>query len=201
MDLADDGDPAEVPSGELLSAAPHVTLHRGLLSAAECRFLIDTAMPSLRPSLVGDGEGREVRSGVRTSDDTTIPWLLEDPATHAINRRLAAISGTRPDQAEALLVLRYRPGQAYEPHVDWDGGENGRTVTVLVWLNEHYEGGETLFVKTGLKVKGRSGDALVFRSTTPDGAFDPLSEHAGLPVVSGTKFLASRWIHARRFAP
>lgn len=201
MDLDANGDPRATPPGERLSDSPHVALFAGLLSADECAYLIEVAEPHLRPSLVGDGAGQEVRRRVRTSDDMTIAWLMEDPATHALNRRLAALSGTDPEQAEALLVLCYRPGQEYRPHVDWDGGENGRIMTALVYLNDDYEGGETLFVKTGLKVKGRRGDVLIFRSTTADGAFDPLSEHAGLPVANGTKYLASRWIHARRYAP
>ena len=201
MDLGESGDPRALPQPRKLSDSPWVSLFPAAFSREECDFLVATAEPAFRPSLVGDGAGGEVRRSVRTSDDMTIPWLMEDPATHALNRRLAALTGTRPEQAEALLILRYRPGQEYRPHVDWDGGENGRVMTALVYLNDDYAGGETLFVKTGLKVKGGIGDVLVFRSTTPDGEFDPMSEHAGLPVLSGTKYLASRWIHEHRFAP
>jgi prolyl 4-hydroxylase len=56
-------------------------------------------------------------------------------------------------------------------------------------------------VKTGLTVKGRQGDVLVFRNIGPDGGFDPLSEHAGLPVTGGIKYLASRWIREARHTP
>jgi prolyl 4-hydroxylase len=201
MDLTEDGEPRGLPAARKLSDSPAVSLYPAAFTDEECRFLVDIASPALRPSLVDDGAGQEVRRQVRTSEDMTIAWMMEDPAVHALNRRLAALSGTESEQAEALLVLRYRPGQEYRPHVDWDGGENGRIATALVYLNDDYRGGETLFVKTGLKVKGRKGDVLVFRSATPDGGFDPMSEHAGLPVVSGTKFLASRWIHAHRYAP
>jgi prolyl 4-hydroxylase len=201
MDLTESGEPKALAAAQRLSDSPWVSLYPGAFTDEECEFLVDAALPAFRPSLVGDGAGQEVRRQVRTSDDMTIAWLMEDPAVHVLNRRLAALSGTRPEQAEALLVLRYRPGQEYRPHVDWDGGENGRVATALVYLNDDYEGGETLFVKTGLKVNGRKGDVLVFRSATPDGGFDPMSEHAGLPVFRGTKFLASRWIHAHRYAP
>jgi prolyl 4-hydroxylase len=200
MELDDAGDPARTPGGDRLSDAPQVTLFRSAFAEEECAFLKEIAEPAYRPSLVGDGMGNEIRKLVRTSDGSTIHWLIEDPATHALNRRLGALSGTDADQGEALQVLRYRPGQQYHPHVDWDGGDNGRIITALVYLNEDYGGGETLFVKTGLKVKGRRGDVLVFRSETADGQCDPLSEHAGLPVTSGTKYLGSRWIHQRRFA-
>jgi len=201
MELDASGDPKAVPPARALSDSPRAFLHPGAFTAEECDFLRATAEPTLGPSLVADGAGREVRSTIRTSDDTSIFWMREDPATHALNRRLAALSGTMPDQAEPLLILRYRPGQEYRPHVDWDGGDNGRIITALIYLNDDYDGGETLFVKSGLKVKGEKGDVLVFHSVTADGAFDPMSEHAGLPVTSGTKYLASRWIHAHRFAP
>ena len=56
-------------------------------------------------------------------------------------------------------------------------------------------------MKTGLTVKGRKGDALVFRDIGRDGNFDPLAEHAGLPITSGTKYLASRWIREARHTP
>ena len=75
-----------------------------------------------------------------------------------------------------------------------------RVLTALIYLNDDYEGGETSFTSIGLNVKGRTGDVLVFRSQGPDGNVEPLSWHAGLPVIRGTKYLASRWIHQRRYA-
>ena len=42
------------------------------------------------------------------------------------------------------------------------------------------------------------GDALIFRSVQPDGSIDRMSEHAGLPVTKGTKYLGSRWIRPHR---
>jgi prolyl 4-hydroxylase len=142
--------------------------------------------------------GESVTDAIRTSDGATIHWLIEDPATHALNRRLAALSGTLVEQGEPLYILRYQPGQQYRPHTDWLPGANPRVLTALVYLNDGYEGGETEFVKAGLRVRGRKGDVLIFRSQGPDGGLDPLSEHAGLPVTNGTKYLASRWIRAHR---
>jgi prolyl 4-hydroxylase len=200
MDLDDCGDPAALPPPDRLSDAPAVSLFRGAFTAEECDFLLETADPDWKPCLVTDGTGRFVQDPVRTSDGSTTHWLIEDPAVHALNRRIAALSDSTAEQGEALQLLRYRPGQQYHPHVDWDGGDNGRIKTALVYLNEDYTGGETLFVRTGLKVKGRKGDVLVFTSIGADGGLDPLSEHAGLPVDSGVKYLASRWIHAGRYA-
>jgi len=199
MKLDDKGDPRSVPEGRRLSQAPAVALFEGAFSSAECDFLMLVAEPTYQPSMIkAKWGGPDIRDPQRTSDGSTMHWLIEDPAIHAINRRLAMLSGTRVEQGEPLQILRYRPGQQYHPHVDWLDDANQRIMTALIYLNDDYAGGETAFVKTGLKVKGRKGDALIFRSVDADGGFEPLSEHAGLPVTSGTKYLASRWIRAGR---
>lgn len=200
MELDENGDPLRTQPGERMSDRPDLRLFRGAFSAAECDFLVLLAEPTYERSLVIMG-GRDVPDPIRTSDGSTIHWLIEDPATHAINRRIAALSGTSVEQGEPLHILRYRPGQQYHPHHDWLPPPNRRVMTTLIYLNDDYAGGETAFIKTDLKVKGRKGDAIVFVSSLPDGELDPLSEHAGLPVVSGTKYLASRWIREQRHTP
>ena len=203
MALTPEGDPVEVPEGERLSDAPHVTLFRGFFSQAECAYLIDAATPMLEPSVVVDAAtGRQVEHPVRTSDGTGFTWPLENPAVHALNRRIAAASGTAPEQGEPLQVLRYRPGQQYRTHYDAvPGFENQRVLTMIVWLNDGYEGGETSFPAANLSLKGQAGDALLFRNVGADGRRDPAAAHAGLPVTAGEKLLASRWIRERRFDP
>jgi prolyl 4-hydroxylase len=198
MDVDAQGDPVTLPSKQILSERPQVWLYPGAFTSEECDFLMAVAEPTYEESKVVSVQGN-VRTQLRTSDGSTIHWLIEDPATHALNRRLAALAGTAVDQGEPLHILRYRPGQEYKPHLDWLMCDNPRILTALVYLNEGYGGGETAFVKTGLKVKGRKGDVLVFRSQAPDGGMDPLSEHAGLPVTHGTKYLGSRWMRAYRY--
>jgi prolyl 4-hydroxylase len=68
---------------------------------------------------------------------------------------------------------------------------------MLVYLNEGYEGGETLFTRAGLKQAGKTGEGLLFRNADPSGVPDRHAEHAGLPVVAGEKYVASRWIRER----
>ena len=200
MDLTASGDPIAIPAAERLSERPDVWLFRTAFTTAECEFLRLLAEPTYERSIVAIG-GQNVPDPMRTSDGSTIHWLIEDPATHAINRRLAALTRTTVQQGEPLQILRYRPGQQYYPHVDWLDEENRRVTTALIYLNDDYAGGETAFVKTGLTVKGRKGDVLVFHSFGRDNQFDTMSEHAGLAVRTGTKYLASRWIRERRYTP
>jgi prolyl 4-hydroxylase len=187
----------------VLSETPQVVLLRHLFTPGECRYLIDAATPMLEPSVVVDSTtGRQRPDPVRVSDGVGFTLPLENPAVHALNRRIAAASGTGVAQGEPLQVLRYRPGGEYKPHFDAiPGFANQRILTMIVWLNEDYGGGETMFMKTGMKVKGRTGDALLFRNALADGARDPDAAHAGLPVARGEKLIASRWIRARPFEP
>ena len=203
MALAANGDPASIPAGEVIGESPHLVWFRALLNPAECRYLVEAAEPMLQPSVVVDARsGRQVPDPVRTSDSVGFTLPLENPAVHALNRRIAAASGTRVEQGEPLQVLRYRPGQEYKPHFDHiPGFANQRVMTMLVWLNEDYDGGETLFMMTGRKLRGRIGDALLFRNSKADGRRDDSAAHAGLAVTSGEKLIASRWIRQHPFEP
>lgn len=202
MDLDSDGNPRQVPAGRRLSERPDVRLFETLLTQSECAYLIGATEGRFEPSMVYNRERQLVRDTIRTSEGATFHWLIEDPAVHAINRRVAAVSGTAFNQGEALQALRYSPRQEYRPHFDYvDELGNRRLWTALIYLNDDYHGGETEFVRTGLKVRGRTGDVLLFRNAEPHGERDALAEHAGLPVTSGTKYLATRWIRERRWTP
>jgi prolyl 4-hydroxylase len=92
-------------------------------------------------------------------------------------------------------VLCYRPGEEYRLHSDaLPPGPNQRTVTLLVALNEDYDGCETHFPAIDLAWRGRTGEALVFRNVDAAGTIDQAARHAGAQVRRGTKFILSRWI-------
>jgi prolyl 4-hydroxylase len=201
MALDGGGFPARPIEFRRLSEAPHVVAAQGFMTALECAYLKAAAEPGLQPSVVVDPVSRQmVPHPVRKSDGAIFGVLAEDVAVNALNRRMAALSGTRIDQGEPLQLLRYRPGGEYKPHMDALPAEpNQRILTLLVYLSDDYEGGETRFPGTGLSFRGRTGDALLFRNASADGRPDPLSLHAGLPVTRGAKYLASRWIRAEKF--
>jgi prolyl 4-hydroxylase len=198
MNLTVDGGPAEVPPGERISDSQEISLFRSLFTDPECSYLSEAAGPLMQPSVIIDHQGRQVPNPVRTSDAANFPWARENPAVHALNRRLASISGTDVRQGEPLEVLRYRVGQQYHPHLDSVAGlDNQRQFTVLVYLTDDFEGGETHFPRLDLLVKAKRGDALLFRNC--DDAGQPINDtlHAGLPVTKGVKVIASRWIRER----
>lgn len=120
-------------------------------------------------------------------------------------------------------MLRYRNGAHYDSHMDtFDPKEFGeqpsqRMATVLVYLSDVEEGGETIFKREGkgnaglavndykacephaFKYRPRKGDALLFFSLTPDLKIDPRSLHGGCPVKRGVKWVATKWVHEKPF--
>jgi prolyl 4-hydroxylase len=188
---------------DILSHDPPIRLVRSLFTGEECDYLIGLAAPALRPSVIVDPEtGRPKPDPVRTSDGMNFGPAQEDVAVNALNRRIAAATGTAYECGEPLHVLRYAPGQEYKPHLDaLPGVGNQRAWTALVYLNGGYEGGDTVFPELGLSAKGEPGDCLVFRNVTADGRGDPRTRHAGRPVTGGVKWLATRWIRQRPFDP
>ena len=201
MALDGDGFPLRPAATRPLSDAPYAVAAEGFLSESECAYLRAAAEPQLEPSTVVDpATGRLRPHPVRTSDGALFGVFAEDAVVSAINRRIASLSGTALEQGEPLQVLRYRPGTEYKPHMDALPAEpNQRILTVLVYLSDDYEGGETQFLRTGLAYRGRTGDALLFRNSDAQGRPDPMALHAGLPVTKGVKYLASRWIRAKAF--
>jgi prolyl 4-hydroxylase len=203
MALRPDGGPRKLPSGELLHRTPRVQRFAALCTPVECAHIASVAAPMLQPATVFDpASGRMIPHPIRSSDNAPIGPTNESLVVQAINRRIAAATDTAVEQGEPLTVLRYNPGQQYRPHLDTLSNEpNQRIRTAILYLNDNYAGGETAFPLLGLEVPPRTGDLLVFDNVDAQGAPDPNSRHAGLPVTSGTKWIATRWIRAEPTSP
>lgn len=186
---------------EPLSADPEVTLLRGFLTADECAYLIASATPWMRPSSIIDPATKRPRPHPhRDSSDSNYGPAEEDLVIRRVNRRIARLTGSDIEAGEPLQILAYAPGQQYRLHHDAiPGGDNQRVSTVLLWLNDDYQGGETAFPDLQLTTRGRRGDALFFSNVTAEGTPNVRMRHAGLPVQSGRKWLATRWIRQRSF--
>lgn len=181
---------------ERLSDDPHVEIVRALLNPKEREWLMRRAEPLLRASFVDDGRtGIGRPDPIRTSHGASFLPHEEDLVVQAINRRIAGATGSQVRHAEALYVMRYEPGQEYKLHHDaLPGLNNQREWTAIAYLNGGFEGGATIFPDLGLSIRGNPGDVLIYRNVDSGGDPDPRLRHAGEPVTSGAKWIATRWI-------
>lgn len=195
---------------ETLHAAPSVLKLRGVLSPFERRYLMAAMTPRLARSAVVDSSRAEgVEAGFRTSQGAVAGLLDLDLPLFALQARAAAAAGLAQERCEFMGVLRYRPGEEYRPHHDYlpeDAADYSevrragqRVATLLVSLNEGYEGGATAFPRLSLSHRGAAGDAVLFENASPEGAVYPDSLHAGEPVAAGEKWMLTIWARARRF--
>lgn len=186
----------------IVSQDPYIALYPQLLSLAECRYLAVLGTPWLQQAAVISAAGTaRMDDQMRDAEACSIPNLSEDLVVQAINRCIASATGTQAAWGEPLNILKYAPGQQYKPHHDGTGSDNVsvRELTALIWLNDQFEGGETDFPEINIRVRGGTGDMLVFRNVHDDGRLDERMMHAGLPVTEGVKWMASRWIRSEPY--
>lgn len=92
---------------------------------------------------------------------------------------------------EELRLKRYSPETQDEFGIHVDVGTHAtarRFLVVFFYLNDVAEGGETYFPHLGIKIKPKKGMALVFPPLW-------LYPHAGLPPVSGPKYIVGSYLH------
>lgn len=203
---------APAPEAETLHDAPLIQRLPGFLPPALCGHVLRAARPQVRPAQVFDPATGQTRPHpVRRAHNMNFGPTLYDSVIAWVNRRIAQVSGTAAAQGEPLAVLAYGPGGEYRPHSDCLPpnaarpedrlAESGQRIkTLLITLNDGFKGGETAFPALNLRWRGQPGDALLFTNVNDDGTPAPLARHAGEPVTTGEKWLASRWIRARPYA-
>tara|TARA_Y100000992_G_scaffold66097_1_gene40826 strand:+ start:4147 stop:6189 length:2043 start_codon:yes stop_codon:yes gene_type:complete len=189
---------------QILYENPKVLTINNIISDEECNHMINIATPNLVDSVVSDDKGGYVSKG-RTSKTS---WILHnyDNITKSIAERIAKIVGAPLINAERYQVVYYGVSHEYRQHYDaWehDGSDKAlrcikqggqRLWTALVYLNDVEEGGDTRFTKLDINVKAEKGKLLIFQNTLTDTNIKhPLSEHAGMPVVKGEKYIFNLW--------
>lgn len=184
---------------------PRIALLDGFLSEDECDEVIACAHPRLGPSMVydvADAETTAVATYGRQSQnvmfDEQVPAVIQ-----RLEQRAALLLQWPLDRFEATQVVRYLPGEEFEPHHDFFELEyesasalmargGNRVGTLLLYLNTPERGGATVFSDIQLEVVPRRGSALFFAYGAAHA--QTLTLHAGAPVVCGEKWLASMFL-------
>ncbi|KAL1827017.1 hypothetical protein ACET3Z_005429 [Daucus carota] len=205
---------------EIISWSPRIIVLHDFLSMEECDYLRALAMPRLQVSTVLDAKtGMGIKSDVRTSSGMFLNTKERKyPMIQAIEKRISVFSQIPVDNGEPIQVLRYEKNQFYKTHYDYSdtfklkhGGQ--RIATMLMYLTDNVEGGETFFpmagsgecscggkMVKGMCVKPNKGDAVLFWSMGLDGQSDPKSIHGGCEVLAGEKWSATKWMRQRTFS-
>lgn len=199
---------APATPGTILSVDPIVRAVPNFASAAECRWLIVSAASRLDRAIVYNNP-----TGVdpgRTNESALFNFANSDVVVELIRQRIANLLRAPLANLEMSQVLHYGVGQEFVLHCDFldpqamreEIARNGqRVATVLIYLNEDFDGGETGFPVLQISHRGRTGDALVFANVNSAGGPDERTQHAGCPPTQGEKWVFSQWVRNRAPGP
>jgi prolyl 4-hydroxylase len=199
----------KVPDGAMLSAQPRIATVKGFATPQLCDWLVRLGRPHLAKATVYDqATGALRQDGSRSNSAAEMNLERSDTVLGFLRLRIAALAEVRPLALEMSQVLNYQIGEQFRAHYDFldvrfpghasDVAQKGqRGLTLLIYLNDDYDGGETAFPQLGRAFRGAKGDALVFWNITEDGAPDFRTQHIGTAPTRGEKWLFSQWIRVR----
>lgn len=215
-------DPSPVASGNLIRAfdrdvkvlmrceRPQVIVFGDVLAPDECGEMIERSRHRLkRSTTVNPDTGKEDVIRNRTSEGI---WFQrgEDAFIERIDQRIASLMNWPVENGEGLQILHYNTTGEYRPHFDYfppdqpgsavhtaRGGQ--RVATLIVYLNDVPDGGETIFPEVGMSVAGKQGGAVYFRYLNGLRQLDPLTLHGGAPVKGGEKWIMTKWMRERAY--
>ena len=170
------------------------------LSPEECQELIKMIDANhSRSSVVEGGTDRTAISQVRTSSTSNLD--MQNPLIKNIHNRIAATLHLDLKKGEALQGQLYEPGQFFKPHNDFFGGpaydmhckaSGNRTHTLMLYLNDNFQGGGTHFPSLSKTVNPETGKALWWYNMK-DGKVQEQYLHEGVTVEEGKKYIVTSW--------
>lgn len=192
------------------SESPRVGVLENFIPRTFCEWIIRRARPKLQAAQVKNPlQGGSQQVDYRSNSGAGFSLIDSDLVLQMVNARVADAIRVPLVHQEPTNVLHYKPGEEYRPHFDFITPSEKhamelkvagqRIVTLLIYLNDDFEGGETEFPELDWRFKGRTGDALVFWNLTPEGEPDKRTRHAGLPPTRGEKWLYSKWVRANPY--
>jgi len=139
----------------------------------------------------------------RTS--STANLFANDPVVSEIHKKISNYLGIPINRGESLQGQKYEVGQYFHNHTDYFEGSHydqnclvsgNRTHTLMIYLNDDFEGGETGFPKKKRDVKPEKCKAVAWKNMER-GKVEPNSLHSGKAVKEGIKYIVTSWWRER----
>ena len=184
-----------------------IAIGRGFAPPGFTDWLIDRAKDRLDDATVEEAVSGQT---LRTARTCFFPPRECDLVLAILQHRAAALTGIAPPFHEPPSVISYEVGQEFRPHVDFIDPDiasyaddldrvGQRTATFVTYLNDDFDGAETVFPKLSISFRGEPGDAIFFANVLPDDTPDRNTVHAALPPTRGRKWVLSQWIRNKPF--
>lgn len=192
-------------SSETQQVPKRINIKSGFLSPAECNRFLRFAEKRKREWLkVVDSEkstnGKRVykRHPNRVTQEVDLgkkQKQADDWFTQACEEEVKSFYGAKPAWFEVPRLLRYEHGGKYDVHSDADHYCTeaqqfyrfiDRDFSMLLYLNDDYEGGGLYFKGLDFHYQPKQGDLVMFPS-------NHIFSHESLPITSGKKYALVSW--------
>jgi len=197
---------AQYGLAEITEDYVYPTIIDNFVTAEEAKYIIELAHKKFVPSVLF---GNYRMDNIRNSKSV---WLqTDDKIVSSIIQRACTKVGLPFKNAEGLQVVKYDPNGYFKPHydtthetkkqsIDFFSHGGHRLATIIVYLNDDFEGGETHFVNLQNHIKPNKYGGILFYSLDKNGnKCHPNSLHEGTKVLSGNKYIANIWIRQNKF--
>ncbi|KAH8378561.1 hypothetical protein KR200_011496, partial [Drosophila serrata] len=135
-----------------------------------------------------------------------IYWIKnESIIRERINHRITDMTGFDIQEFPALQLANFGVGGYFRPHHDYFSERTSileppnplgdRIGTVIIYAGDVSQGGQTLFPEIEVAVDPKKGNALFWFNTFDDATQDPRSLHSVCPVIVGSRWTVTKWLH------
>lgn len=188
--------------------------YKNFLTKKECEYLIEFAKKTgMEESTVLNYDIENITKMDTNYRKSKTCWLKDsaDPLTMKIATKCEKITGLPRANQEELQVLEYEENGMFNEHFDACAFESKeycdkinrnagqRKTTLIIYLNDNYEGGETEFTTIGIKIKPEVGKAILFWNVDEKDGILEKSKHRGNMVKNGKKWICTKWTHGKEF--
>jgi LPS sulfotransferase NodH len=178
------------------------------LNQQECEKLATLIKSRLSPSVVGGLDDEVTTNSYRTSSACNLNSVY-NPLVREIEDRICRTIGIDASYSESIQGHYYPADEEFKAHADYyeqdqlafADPQGQRTYTFMVYLTDAKEGGETDFVKLGVAIKPKRGQALMWSNLNAQGISNPYALHRTRPVVRGSQWIITKCFRAHGVGP
>ncbi len=173
---------------------------KNFLNREECLELIKMIDKNHHPSSVVEG-GDDVSSYSSNRTSSTCNLDHTNPLVKKVHNKIANFLGLDVLKGEHLQGQLYEEGQYFKLHQDFFSGpaydkhclaSGNRSHTLMVYLNDDFEGGGTNFSNLKTIVNPEEGKAVAWQNMSEGKCLDE-ALHEGMPITKGKKYIITSW--------
>lgn len=185
-------------SYEVLSKEPLIVLLDKFLDKEDCKRILELQI-QLENSTTSTNRIKDYRKSLVTLVDE------EDSIIKKVKKKIAKSFGLDGKGMEKMQLQKYPEGGYYKEHFDAksedhyqkDKSFSQRKYSIIIYLNDDFIGGETVFPKKNISVKPLQGRLLLFSNMLNETNYvHPFSSHLSNKIVKGEKWILSTWHHS-----